>query len=275
MRDLIEPDHASISVSRQCQLLGLSRSSLYYEPVGANELNLELMRLIDEQYTRTPFFGSPQMTRWLRARGHAVNPKRIVRLMRMMRLCAIYPKPRPHGSTVIRHPYLLRGLTITRPNQVWATDITYIRLRRGWVYLVAVMDWFSRYVLTWELSGSLEADFCLRALDRSFEIGTPDIFNSDQGVQFTCLDFTGRLQAKGIAISMNGQGRALDNRMVERLWRTVKYEEVYLKDYANLDEATESLRAYFQFYNRERPHSSLDGRTPEAVYFAAGARCTA
>jgi putative transposase len=227
------------------------------------------MRLIDEQYTRTPFYGRPKMTAWLRSQGCLVNPKRVGRLMRLMGLCAIYPKPRlsanrePHAI----YPYLLRGVKIERANQVWSTDITYIRLRQGFVYLVAVMDWFSRYVLDWQLSNSLDSDFCLRALDRALGIGKPGIFNTDQGVQFTSQAFVGRLLEEGIAVSMDGRGRALDNVFVERLWRSVKYEEVYLKDYANVNETFAGLGAYFGFYNRERPHQALGYRTPQAVHF--------
>ena len=227
------------------------------------------MRLIDEQYTRTPFYGSPKMTHWLRGQGHPVNHKRIARLMRTMGLCAIYPKPRlsenrqPH----IIYPYLLRGVRIERANQVWSTDITYIRLRQGFLYLAAVMDWYSRYVLSWQLSVSLDGDFCLRALDQALRTGKPEIFNSDQGVQFTSQAFVGQLLSSGIAVSMDGRGRALDNVFVERLWRSVKYEEVYLKDYANVQEATIGLATYFRFYNQERLHQALRYRTPHIVHF--------
>lgn len=270
MRTLIEPLHSAIPVARQCELLGLARSSLYYVPKGENAENLVLMRLIDEQYTRTPFYGSPKMTWWLKAEGHAVNRKRVARLMRRMGLCAIYAKPRlsedrePHEI----YPYLLRGVRIERPNQVWSTDITYIRLRQGFVYLVAVMDWFSRYVLSWQLSISLEPDFCIRALEMALRAGTgkPEIFNTDQGPQFTCHAFTRRLLDEGVSISMDGRGRALDNIFVERLWRSVKYEEVYLKDYANLQETTAGLGAYFCFYNEQRIHQALGYRTPAEIY---------
>ena len=237
--------------------------------MGESAENLEFMRLIDEQYTRTPFHGSPKMTYWLKAEGHPVNHKRVARLMRKMGLCAIHPKPRlsenrePH--TV--YPYLLRGVRIERVNQVWSTDITYIRLRQGFVYLVAVMDWYSRYVLAWQLSVSLDGDFRLRALEQALRTGQPEIFNSDQGVQFTSQAFVGRLLSSGIAVSMDGRGRALDNVFVERLWRSVKYEEVYLKDYANVQEATAGLGAYFRFYNQERLHQALGYRTPQTVNF--------
>jgi Transposase and inactivated derivatives len=270
MRTLIEPQHAAIPIARQCELLGLARSSLYYEPKGESAENLLFMNLIDEQYTRTPFYGSPKMTRSLRDQGHQVNRKRIARLMRRMGLCAIYAKPHLSENREAHEvfPYLLRGVRIVRPNQVWSTDITYIRLRQGFVYLVAVMDWFSRYVLSWQLSISLEPDFCIRALERALRCATgkPEIFNTDQGPQFTCRAFTQPLLDEGIAISMDGRGRALDNVFVERLWRSVKYEEVYLKDYANLQEATAGLGAYFCFYNEERIHQALGYRTPAAVY---------
>jgi len=256
-------------VARQCKLTGLSRSGLYYEPQGESALNLKLMRLLDEQYTRTPFFGVLKMTDALSKQGYAVNPKRVRRLLRQMGLEAIYPKPnlsKPAPGHRI-YPYLLRHVGITRPNQVWSTDITYIRLRTGFIYLVAVMDWFSRYVLSWELSTSLDAAFCCSALDRALRHGPPEIFNSDQGAQFTSDAFTGRLEAENILISMDGRGRALDNVFVERLWRSVKYEDVYLKDYSDPADALRNLRSYFSFYNHQRPHQALDYRTPETVYF--------
>ena len=247
---------------------------MYYEPAGESPENLALMRLLDEQYTRTPFYGVEKMTRWLRdEQGYTVNPKRVRRLMRKMGLEAIYPKPRlskPAPGHRI-YPYLLRNRTIRRPDEVWSTDITYIRLRQGFIYLVAVMDWYSRYVLSWEVSSSLDTSFCLTALDWALETAQPEIFNSDQGAQFTSADFTQRLIDRGVAISMDGRGRALDNVFVERLWRTVKYEEVYLKDYVNAAEAIAGIRAYFRFYNERRFHQALDYRTPAAVYFAEAA----
>ena len=227
------------------------------------------MRRIDEQYLRTPFYGVPKMTDWLRKQHHAVNPKRVRRLMRLMGLEAIYPKPKlsePAAGHRI-YPYRLRDLAIVRPNQVWATDITYIRLRQGFVYLVAVMDWFSRYVLAWELSNSMDTGFCLSALDWALKAARPEIFNSDQGAQFTSDAFTGRLETHGITISMDGRGRVIDNIFIERLWRSVKYEEVYLNDYTGMLDATGALGRYFVFYNRERSHQSLGYRTPEDVYF--------
>jgi len=256
----------------QCALLGVARSGLYYEPAPESEENLLLMRLIDEQFTRRPIYGVSRMTAWLRLQGHRVNPKRVRRLMRTMGLEAIYPKPhlsRPADGQR-RYPYLLRGLTIERPDQVWATDITYIRLARGFVYLVAILDWFSRYVLAWELSLTLDARFCLEALERALGRGRPEMFNSDQGSQFTSEAFTGRLETAGVAISMDGRGRCFDNIFVERLWRSVKYEEVYLHDYRDVWEATEQLGSYFVFYNEERPHQALGWRTPAQVYFGAG-----
>jgi putative transposase len=229
------------------------------------------MHLLDEQYTRTPYYGIRRMTAWLRAAGHEVNHKRVARLLRRMGLQAIYPKPRlsQGGPEHKVYPYLLRGLAIRRPNQVWSTDITYIRLRHGFVFLVAIMDWYSRYVLAWEVSVTLETSFCLSALNWALRQAKPEIFNSDQGSQFTSDDFTSRLKKAGIRISMDGRGRVFDNIFVERLWRTVKYEEVYLKGYESVSVAISSLGAYFAFYNQERLHQSLGYRTPASVYHAA------
>jgi putative transposase len=266
---LIEPDHPRISIARQCELVGLSRSSFYYGAQEESAENLYLMRLLDEQYTRTPFYGIRRMTVWLRQQGYAVNPKRVARLLHTMGLETIYPKPRlsqPHPERRV-YPYLLRGVPITRVNQVWSTDITYIRLHAGFVYLVAVMDWFSRYVLSWAVSITMDVGFCLEALEQALGMATPAIFNSDQGSQFTSADFTGRLEIAGVKISMDGRGRALDNVFVERLWRTVKYEEVYLKDYGTPREAMQGLEKFFQLYNRQRPHQALGYRTPAMVYF--------
>jgi putative transposase len=258
-------------VRRQCQLLGLHRSAWYYEPVPETEANLALMRRIDEQYLRTPFYGSRRMAAWLEREGHLVNRKRVQRLMRLMGLEAIYPKPRTTVTVAChKYPYLLRNLEITRPNQVWASDITYVPLRSGYLYLTAVLDWYSRYVLAWQLSNSLDSDFCLLALNEALERGRPEIFNTDQGVQYTSREFTGRLTAAGIAISMDGRGRALDNVFVERLWRSVKYEEVYLKAYASGAECRSGLTAYLKFYCEERPHQGLGYRTPSEVYHDDG-----
>jgi len=265
---MIEPAHEQISLRRQCALLGLSRAGLYYEPRLENEQTLLLMRLLDEQYTRTPFYGIRRMTAWLRTPGYIVNHKRVQRLLRLMGLEAIYQKPRLSRPAPGHHiyPYLLRGVKMARVNQVWSADITYIRLRHGFIYLVAIIDWFSRYVLAWEVSVTLESDFCRSALERALRRGRPEIFNSDQGVQFTSTAFTERLLTEGIPISMDGRGRALDNIFVERLWRTVKYEEVYLKDYQRVPEAISGLGTYFNFYNGERLHQALNYQTPEAVY---------
>jgi len=257
-----------LSVRRQCQLLGLSRSSLYYEAVPETEQNLCLMRIIDELYLEHPYYGSRRMTAVLQQRGHEINRKRVQRLMRMMGLEAIYPKPRlTVGSGHRVFPYLLRNVPILRVNQVWSADITYVPLAQGFLYLVAVIDWHSRAVLSWQLSNTLDGEFCLEALEQA--LGSrqkPEIFNTDQGVQFTSQDFTGRLEQSGVAISMDGRGRALDNVFVERLWRSVKYEDVYLKAYASGTELRQGLTRYFQFYNRERPHQSLDYQTPWSVY---------
>jgi putative transposase len=258
-----------LSITQQCELLNLARSSYYYEPEGESEENLLLMRLLDEQYTRTPFYGTRKMTAWLETQGYGVNRKRVTRLLRTMGLEAIYPKPRTSmpGTLEQRYPYLLRGMRIERCNQVWSCDITYIRLQRGFIYLIAVMDWFSRYVLSWEISITLDTSFCLQALDRALRVATPEIFNTDQGVQFTSTEFTTQLKAATIRISWDGRGRALDNIFVERLWRSVKYEEVYIKDYQSVPEAASNLRAYFTFYNQERLHQALAYQTPAAVYW--------
>jgi putative transposase len=268
MRPLVDRGHPEISVRRQCALLGVNRSGLYYELVGESEQNLLLMRLLDEQYTRTPFYGSRKMTEWLANEGHAVNRKRVSRLMELVGLEAVYPKPKlsQPGEGHRIYPYLLRGTTVERVNQVWSTDITYIRMAQGFLYLVAIMDWFSRFVLSWSLSLTMEVEFCIEALKRALRRGRPDIFNSDQGSQFTSERFTGELAEQQIAISMDGRGRCMDNIFVERLWRSLKYEEVYLKDYASVTEARSGIARYFQFYNHERLHQSLDYQTPAAIY---------
>jgi len=265
---MIEAEHPVLSVRRQCDLLALARSGLYYEPQGASPENLALMRLLDEAYTAWPFYGVRKMTAHLEREGQAVNVKRVRRLMRLMGLEAIYPRKRLSvpGEGHKRYPYLLRGVEIVRPDQVWSADITYIRLRRGFLYLAAILDWYSRYVLSWALSSSLDAAFCVWALEEALARGRPEVFNTDQGVQFTSEGFTGILESRGIAISMDGRGRVFDNIFSERLWRTVKYEEVYLKDYADPREAREGLRAYFRFYNEQRLHQALDYRTPAEVY---------
>lgn len=267
----MDETHPQLSVARQCELLGMSRSGFYYDARPESELNLCLMRLLDEQYTKTPFYGVRRMTWWLEKEGYAINPKRVRRLLRAMGLDAIYPKPHlSQGVAENRvYPYLLRGVSITSPDQVWATDITYIRLSRGFAYLVAILDWFSRYVLTWKLSVNLDAEFCLAALEEALRRKNPDIFNSDQGPQFTSKDFTNRLESAKVRISMDGRGRVFDNIFVERLWRSVKYEEVYLKDYTDVRDASDGLGRYFRFYNEERPHQSLANRTPGEVYRTA------
>ena len=268
MRALIEPSHPALSVRRQCELLGLSRSSLYYEPAGETSEDLRLMRRIDEQYTACPFYGSRRLTAWLVAQGEEVNRKRVQRLMRVMGLEAIYPKPRLSlaGKGHRIYPYLLRGVKVERPDQVWSTDITYVPMASGFMYLAAVIDWYSRYVITWRLSNTLDGSFCLEMLEEALSGGRPEIFNTDQGVQFTASAFTGRLESAGVAVSMDGRGRALDNVFVERLWRSVKYEDIYIRGYEAVPELHQGLARYFAFYNDERPHQSLGYRTPAAVY---------
>ena len=267
---MIEPVHSHISIRRQCELLGLNRATLYYQPAQESAVNLHLMRLMDEQYLKTPFYGYPRMTAYVRRLGYTVNPKRIRRLMRKMGMAAIYPKPRTtqaaQGHKV--YPYLLRDLPITHANQVWSADITYVPMQQGFMYLVAIMDWFSRYVLVWQLSNTLDGYFCKAALRQALQQGQPEIFNTDQGVQFTAHDFTGCLETAGVRISMDGRGRVLDNIFIERLWRSVKYEDVYLKDYATVPELDTGLAGYFQFYNYQRPHQSLAYRTPAEIYFS-------
>jgi putative transposase len=268
---LIEPEHPQISIARQCDLVGLSRSTYYYHTQGESAENLTLMHLLDKQYTDTPYYGVRRMTAWLRSQGYHVNHKRVARLMHTMGIEAIYPKPHLSQTHAMHrvYPYLLRGVPILRVNQVWSTDITYIRLQGGFLYLVAVMDWFSRYVLSWAVSITMDVDFCLEALDQALEVARPDIFNTDQGAQFTSNDFTGRLAAAGVLISMDGRGRALDNVFVERLWRTVKYEEVYLKDYETPREAIQGLGTFFVRYNEWRQHQALGYQTPASVYFGS------
>lgn len=268
---MIERTNPQISVKRQCELLGVARSTAYYQPKPESEENLELMRLLDEQYTQTPFYGVRRMTEWLRTEGYAANPKRVRGLLRKMGLCAIYPAPKTSTPNLQHriYPYLLRGVPVREVNQVWSTDVTYVRMQRGFCYLVAIIDWFSRYVLSWEVATSLEASFCIQALERALMRGSgrPQVFNTDQGVQFTSHDFTARLLAHDIRISMDGRGRALDNIFVERLWRSVKQEEVYIRDYQNVADAVDGLERYFDFYNHRRLHQSLQYRTPAAVYW--------
>ena len=267
-RALIDPGHEALSIRRQCELLDLPRSTFYYLPATETEENLQLMRLLDEQYLQTPFYGSGNMTTWLRQHGFAINRKRVQRLMRLMGLEGLAPrptttKPAP-GHRVF--PYLLRGIEITHADHVWSTDITYIPMCNGYLYLAAILDWHSRYVLSWRLSNRLDSGFCVEALEEALAQSQPEIFNSDQGSQFTSVEFTSRLLDRAVAISMDGRGRALDNAFIERLWRTVKYENIYLKDYATVDEVYEGLKDYFWFYNCERFHQALDNQTPYQVY---------
>lgn len=264
----MDEQHRSLSIRRQCELLGLPRSSYYYAPATESEENLDLMRRIDELYLQRPFFGSRRMAEHLSVPEAPLNRKRVQRLMRIMGLEAVYPKKRTShpGAGHQIYPYLLRDLKVSRANQVWCADITYVPLRQGFMYLVAVMDWYSRYVLSWRLSNSLDTSFCLEALEAATQLGLPEIFNSDQGAQFTSQAFTGRLLELGVAISMDGRGRALDNVFVERLWRSVKYEDIYLKDYERVDDLYDGLERYFQFYDHERRHQALDYRTPYEVY---------
>ena len=257
-------------MAAQCQLAGIARSTVYGDKavvVDAGELIL--LGLLDEEYTRHPFYGSRKMVVWLRTRGHCVNRKGVQRLMRILGLVAMAPSPntsKKHPQNKI-YPYLLRGLSVVRPNHVWSTDITYIRLAQGFVYLVAIIDWYSRRVLSWRISNSMDTSFCVDCLEDALSLHSkPEIFNTDQGSQFTSAAFTGMLQREEIAISMDGRGRALDNLFVERLWRSLKYEDVYLKGYGTIAELTIGLTEYFAFYNAERPHQSLGNRTPNAVY---------
>jgi putative transposase len=266
---MIEPDHEKIAISRQCELLGLSRASYYYESQRDDTYNNLLMNLIDEQFTKTPFYGVLRITESLKLQGYQVNQKRIRRLMHTMGLEAIYPKKNLSKANPDhkKYPYLLKNVVIDHPDQVWATDITYIRLQHGFVYLVAIMDWHSRYVLAWDISTTMDTDFCIRTLENALKTSKPEIFNSDQGSQFTSNDFTGILEKGGIRISMDGKGRAYDNIFVERLWRSVKYEEVYLHQYLTVSEARRGLNQYFMFYNTERIHESLGNKTPYEIYF--------
>lgn len=263
-----------MSVREQCRLLDVRRSTVYYEPRGPQASDLTVMRRLDEQYTATPFYGVERMTAALRRAGIRIGHNRVRRLLRRLGLEAIYPKPRlsvPGGPAHRIYPYLLRGLRIERPNQVWSADITYIRLRQGFVYLMAVLDWFSRYVVSWSLSTTLEAWFCVQALRAALRTARPAIFNTDQGSQFTCGEWLGELTQAGVAISMDGRGRAFDNIFTERLWRSVKYEEVYPKDYGDVDEARRSLDEYFRLYNQDRLHQALGYRTPAEVHFGVPA----
>ena len=269
-RQLLEPAHQQVSLRRQCELVGLNRASYYYQPARESALNLELMHKIDEQYLKTPFYGWPRMTAHLQKQGYGINHKRVQRLMQVMGIQAIYPRSRPkqgrHQHKI--YPYLLNQLEIVRPKQVWSSDITYLPLQTGFMYLVAVIDWYSRYILAWELSNTLDGYFCRVALHQALEQGQPQIFNTDQGVQFTATDFTDILEQAHIQISMDGRGRALDNIFIERFWRSLKYEDIYVGDYATVPDLITGLQRYFSLYNFERSHQSLDYCTPAEVYFA-------
>lgn len=264
----IEPGHKSLSIAAQCKLLGLTRYMYYYEPVTESEENLNLMTRIDKLTTDYPFYGSRQICGARALEGDVFNRKRIQRLLRLMGIETVYCRPK----TTIRdqshkiYPYLLRGVRIQRVHHVWSIDITYIRMNRGFLYLTAIIDWYSRFVLAWELSNQMTVEFCLEALSSAWKHGRPEIFNSDQGSQFTATKFTQELLSRQIKVSMDGKGRAIDNVFIERLWRSVKYEEVYLNDYLTGTEANQRLAKYFKFYNNKRPHSSLDGKTPVTVF---------
>jgi len=264
---LVEPD-SKLSIRRQCELLNINRSSLYYKAAQEDDKNLELMKIIDEEYTRHPFYGTRRMKSYLQNFGYNINRKRIQRIYQLMGLEAIYPKPKlsKAAKEYKKYPYLLNNVAIIQQNQVWSSDITFVRLKHGFIYLMAIIDWFSRYVLDWELSISLCADFCIEALTRVLKVGRCDIFNTDLGSQFTSTGFTGLLLAKEIKISMDGKGRALDNVFIERLWRSVKYESVYLNQWETVRDAWQGLSEYFKFYNHERPHQSLGYKTPYEVY---------
>jgi putative transposase len=272
-RQMIEPDHPQLSIARQCELVAISRSGFYYRPAGETPLNLALMRLIDAQFLETPWYGSRQMARHLRREGYAVGRKRVRRLMAKMGLAPIYQRPRttvPHPEHRV-YPYLLRDLAIDRPNQVWCADLTYIPMRRGFLYLVAIMDWATRKVLSWRVSNTMDVEFCLDALEEALaRFGRPEIFNSDQGSQFTSLRFTGLLQDAGVRISMDGRGRWMDNVFIERLWRSLKYECVYLHAFETGSDLRAGLSRWIGYYNARRPHSTLARRTPDEAYGATG-----
>jgi len=270
-RAVVDRRHPSLSVVSQCRLLDVSRSGLYYQPAGISQEGLTLMKLIDRQYLATPFYGARKIAVWLKGQNYSVNRKRVRRLMRVMGLKAIYRRPRISASAPGHkiYPYLLGGMKITRPNQVWAADITYIPMARGFLYLVAIIDVYSRYLLSWRLSNTLEVGFCVEALKEALRKGRPDVFNTDQGSQFTGEAFTGLLEQHGIRISMDGKGSYNDNLFIERLWRTVKYEEVYLKAYQDSRDARVGIGDYFRFYNTERPHQTLGYRTPAEVFISS------
>jgi putative transposase len=269
-RALVESDPHRLSIFRQCELLGLNRSTYYLSPAVESGENLRLMRSIDEQYLKTPFYGSRRMTACLERAGEMVNRKRVQRLMRLMGLEGLFPGRRTTTAApdARAYPYLLRDRVLTHVNEVWSSDITYVPMKHGFMYLTAVIDWYSRYVLSWRLSNTLDGRFCLEALDEALALGRPEVFNTDQGSQFTSREYTGRLEEAGIAVSRDGRGRALDNVFVERLWRSVKYEDIYIRDYEQVGELESGLTAYFRFYDEDRPHQSLDYRTPGEVHRA-------
>jgi len=291
---MIERFHQDISIRRQCELLGLNRSSYYYQshcaesipnivsvhftdPITDTAENLRYMVLIDQLYMKWPFYGSRRMATELKQMGYSVNRKRTQRLMRQMGIQAIYPKPRLSLNQKEHkiYPYLLRDVCVERADQVWSADITYISLRHGFVYLVAILDWYSRYVLSWQLSNTLDTTFCLEALDEALALSEPEIFNTDQGCQFTSLAFTGRLKEAGVKISMDGRGRVFDNIFIERLWRSLKYEDIYIRDYQRVLELCDGIDRYFRFYNHQRPHQALKDKTPAMVYHGFQYRKTA
>jgi putative transposase len=269
-RAMIVPSHPGLSVVRQCALVGLNRSGVYHRPKGESAATLALMRLIDEVFLEHPFYGARQMVLHLHRLGHHIGRHRVRRLMGKMGLTPIYQRPRtslPHPQHLV-HPYLLRDLLITRPNQVWCADITYIPMRRGFLYLVAIMDWATRRVLAWRLSNTMEADFCIEALSEALaKFGRPEIFNTDQGSQFTSPRFTGLLSAAGVRVSMDGRGRWMDNVFIERLWRSLKYECVYIHAFETGSALRAGLTRWIAFYNAVRPHTALDGRTPDEAYY--------
>jgi len=270
-RQYVDRDNSNLSISQQCHLLEIQRTGLYYEPSTESEINLWLMKEIDRTYTDHPDFGSRRMAQWLNRRNErSFNRKRIQRLMQKMGIQGILPGPhtsKPHPEHKI-YPYLLRDKVIGHPNQVWSSDITFIPMAKGFMYLVAVIDWYSRYILSWELSNTQDTGFCLEALEMALKQGFPDIFNTDQGCQFTSKSFTGRLLNENIQISMDGRGRALDNIFIERFWRSIKYEDIYVRDYESVRDLEKGLGKYFKFYNEERPHQSLGYKTPLEIHFA-------
>lgn len=269
LKNLIEPNNRNINISRQCELLGLSRSSYYYEPVCESPENLLYMRLLDEQYLKRPYYGVARMHAFLQNSGHQVNIKRVRRLLRMMGLEAVYSKPKLSKANPEhkKYPYLLKGLNINKPNMVWSTDITYIPMKHGFLYLTAIIDWYSRYIIAWEISNSLDVSFCVETLEKALEKNKPEIFNTDQGSQYTSNTFTDILKSNFIEISMDGKGRATDNIMIERFWKSVKYEYIYLNEITTGAELWTGLNKYFNFYNNERLHQTLKYKTPYDIYF--------